>query len=344
MVKVLNFASSTDCDVTVAGTGGMIMGKTFDIIALGELLVDFTYAGTSENGMTLFEQNPGGAPANMLTAASHMKRKTGFIGKVGTDMHGVFLKQTLDREGINTDGLVMDDQVFTTLAFVGIGAGGEREFSFARKPGADTLLRPEELNRDLLRDCRIFHVGSLSLTNEPARSATIEALRLASDAGAMISYDPNYRASLWCDHETAKKEISSLIPYTDIMKVSDEESYLITGEPDYKKAAKQILEQGPKVLAITLGSDGVYTATREGGCHVPAFPVQAIDTTGAGDCFWGGFLSGYLGSGKTPDELQTTDLAQFARFGNGAAALCVQKRGGIPSIPFAQAVRKLIGI
>lgn len=320
------------------------MDKTFDIVALGELLIDFTYAGTSENGMALFEQNPGGAPANMLTAASHMKMKTGFIGKVGADMHGEFLKQTLVQEGISTAGLIVDDKVFTTLAFVGIGAEGERIFSFARKPGADTMLRPDELNQTLLTDCRIFHIGSLSLTDEPAKDATYEALRIARQAGAAISYDPNYRASLWRDPATAKDEISRLLPYADFLKVSDEESLLITGEADYKKAVPLLLAQGPAVVAVTLGAEGVYVASRHGSTQVSAFPVRAIDTTGAGDCFWGGFLSSYLCSKKAPDQLQIKDLTQFARFGNGAAALCVQQRGGIPSIPFPQAVRELIGM
>lgn len=318
------------------------MEKQFDIIALGELLVDFTYAGTSENGMVLFEQNPGGAPANMLTSASHMGAKTGFVGKVGTDMHGLFLKQTLEREKIDTTGLIMDDAAFTTLAFVGIGADGERAFSFARKPGADTLLKVEEIKRSLLENCRVFHVGSLSLTNEPVRSTTMEAVHISKNAGAVISYDPNYRASLWPDEARAKKEMCSLIPYADIMKVSDEESKLITGETDYKEAAAVILEQGPKIVAVTLGAEGVYITDGKSGRCVSGFPVRAIDTTGAGDCFWGGFLSRYLTSGKAPGELQIEELAQFARFGNGAAALCVQHRGGIPSIPFKEAVEKTI--
>lgn len=172
------------------------MEKEVDIVALGELLIDFTEAGYGASGMKLFEQNPGGAPANLLTVVSHMGFKTSFIGKVGNDMHGLFLKRTLEQEGIGTDSLIVDDSVFTTLAFVEIDKNGERNFSFARKPGADTQLKAEELNQELLKNCKIFHFGSLSLTDDPAKKATQEAVRIAGDAGAVISYDPNYRASL----------------------------------------------------------------------------------------------------------------------------------------------------
>lgn len=171
------------------------MAREVDIAALGELLIDFTEAGYSKDGMKLFEQNPGGAPANLLTVASHMGYKTAFIGKVGTDMHGAFLKKTLQKEGIDTTALIEDEHYFTTLAFVEIDENGERNFSFARKPGADTQLRKEELDKELLRNCKIFHFGSLSLTDEPARSATLEAVKTAKETGALISYDPNYRAS-----------------------------------------------------------------------------------------------------------------------------------------------------
>ena len=169
------------------------MEEKVDIVALGELLIDFTEAGHSQGGRKLFEQNPGGAPANLLTVASHFGYRTSFIGKVGNDMHGKFLKKTLQTEGINTDAIVEDPDYFTTLAFVEIGENGERNFSFARKPGADTQLKKEELDQTLISGCRIFHFGSLSLTDEPAESTTIEAVKMAKAAGALISYDPNYR-------------------------------------------------------------------------------------------------------------------------------------------------------
>ena len=313
------------------------MEKEVDIVALGELLIDFTEAGYGASGMKLFEQNPGGAPANLLTVVSHMGFKTSFIGKVGNDMHGLFLKRTLEQEGIGTDSLIVDDSVFTTLAFVEIDKNGERNFSFARKPGADTQLKAEELNQELLKNCKIFHFGSLSLTDDPAKKATQEAVRIAGDAGAVISYDPNYRASLWPDPAAAVAAMKSMIPMVDVMKVSDEESLLLTGESDYESAADVLLSMGPQLVAITLGADGVLIATKEDKKVVSGYQVDTVDTTGAGDSFWGGFLSGFLTLNKNLDE-----ICACAQQGNAVAALCVQKRGGIPAIPAKEEVEKLL--
>ena len=296
------------------------MKKEIAIAALGELLIDFTEAGISKNGRKLFEQNPGGAPANLLTVASHMGYRTAFIGKIGTDMHGAFLKKTLQQEGIATGAVVEDEHYFTTLAFVEIDEKGERNFSFARKPGADTQLQTEELDVKLLSDCRIFHFGSLSLTQEPSRGTTLEAIRIAKDAGALISYDPNYRASLW----------------------PDEESLLLTGAADYEEAADQLLSNGLKLVAITLGSKGALVATSTYREIVKAFPVNAVDTTGAGDSFWGGFLSCYLSYDKKMEDLGVEELRRCALTGNATAGLCVQKRGGIPSIPTRKEIEEFI--
>ena len=309
------------------------MKKKMDIVALGELLIDFTEAGISADGMKLFEQNPGGAPANLLTAASHMGCRTAFIGKVGTDMHGAFLKKTLEKEGIDTRALVEDPETFTTLAFVEIHENGERQFSFARKPGADTQLRKEELDGQLLSDCRIFHFGSLSLTDEPSRSATLEAARLAREAGALISYDPNYRPPLWRSQEEAAEAMKSVVPLVDVMKVSDEESLLLTGASDYAQAAARLMAAGPQLIALTLGGDGVLLATKERQEVVPAFRTEAVDTTGAGDSFWGGFLSRLLSYQKEVAQMSWEELHDCAVTGNAVASLCVRKRGGIPAIP-----------
>lgn len=318
------------------------MKKEIAIAALGELLIDFTEAGISKNGRKLFEQNPGGAPANLLTVASHMGYRTAFIGKIGTDMHGAFLKKTLQQEGIATGAVVEDEHYFTTLAFVEIDEKGERNFSFARKPGADTQLQTEELDVKLLSDCRIFHFGSLSLTQEPSRGTTLEAIRIAKDAGALISYDPNYRASLWPDEETAVAQMKSVIPLADVMKVSDEESLLLTGAADYEEAADQLLSNGLKLVAITLGSKGALVATSTYREIVKAFPVNAVDTTGAGDSFWGGFLSCYLSYDKKMEDLGVEELRRCALTGNATAGLCVQKRGGIPSIPTRKEIEEFI--
>lgn len=320
------------------------MEKEVDIVALGELLIDFTEAGKSSSGKKLFEQNPGGAPANLLTVAAHMGYQTEFIGKVGADMHGDFLKKTLEEEGIGTRYLIQDESYFTTLAFVEIAENGERHFSFSRKPGADTQLRAEELNQQLLENCKIFHFGALSLTNEPSRTATIEAVKGAKAAGVLISYDPNYRESLWFDKQTAVSQMKSMIPYADIMKVSDEELVLLTGVEDYNKAVTQLLELGPKLVAVTLGSDGVLLAREYKREKVEGFKVNAIDTTGAGDSFWGGFLSEYLKQEKSLKEFTWEEIKNCAVYGNATAALCVQRRGGIPAIPKKKEVEQFINM
>lgn len=318
------------------------MEREIDIVALGELLIDFTEAGQSESGMKLFEQNPGGAPANLLTVASHMGYKTAFIGKVGRDMHGVFLKRALQEEGICTDYIIEDDNFFTTLAFVAIDEKGERQFSFARKPGADTQLKTCELDTELLKRCKIFHFGSLSLTNEPSRGTTLEAIHIAKETGALISYDPNYRESIWADSVQAIDMMKSAIKYVDVMKVSDDECLLLTGEDDYQKAAEKLLDMGPKLIAVTLGGEGVFIMTKAGRGQVQAFHTQVIDTTGAGDSFWGGFLSQFLKYQKKPEDMEWSELFKCAQYGNATASLCVRKRGGIPSIPSKEDVEKLL--
>lgn len=320
------------------------MEKEVDLVALGELLIDFTEAGKSRDGKKLFEQNPGGAPANLLTVAAHMGYQTEFIGKVGTDMHGDFLKKTLEKEGIGTQYLIQDERYFTTLAFVEIAENGERQFSFSRKPGADTQLCVKELNQEFLENCKIFHFGSLSLTDEPSRTATIEAVKIAKAAGALISYDPNYRASLWPNQKTAVEQMKSMILYSDVMKVSDEELVLLTGSDDYAKAVTQLLGFGPKLIAVTLGSEGVLLAEKQKQEHIPGFKVKAVDTTGAGDSFWGGFLSEYLKQKKTLEQLTWEEIRTCAVYGNATAALCVQQRGGIPAIPRKEEVEQFVNI
>lgn len=314
------------------------MEKNFDIVALGELLIDFTQAGLSNSGMKLFEQNPGGAPANLLTAAGHLGSKTAFIGKVGADMHGAFLKQTLNREGIDVSGVCEDKNYFTTLAFVEIGENGERRFSFARNPGADTMLDVCDLDENILSSCKIFHFGSLSLTAEPSKSATLAAIKTAKNSGALISYDPNYRASLWADEETAVCAMKEAVKFADIMKVSDEESLLLTGKPNCEEAADELLNMGVKLLAVTLGGDGVLIADKTRKETVKAFKVSPVDTTGAGDSFWGGFLNTMLSFDKSLENLSWENIKKSAVVGNSVAGLCVQNRGGIPSIPTKDAV------
>ncbi|MEE1315179.1 MAG: PfkB family carbohydrate kinase [Faecalimonas sp.] len=312
----------------------------FDVASLGEILIDFTPCGKSQAGQRIFEQNPGGAPANVLACLSKCGKKTAFIGKVGKDMHGAFLKETLEQNNISTEGLVEDEHVFTTLAFVALSDCGERSFSFARKPGADTCLEETELNREVIQNSRVFHIGSLSLTAEPSRSTTMTALEIAKDAGCIISYDPNYRAALWDSKEDAINGMRSVISYVDVMKISDEETALLTDIAEPQAAAEKLVAMGVPLVAVTLGADGALVCTKEGSRVIPGFQANMVDTTGAGDSFWGGFLNQLLELGKKPDEVSLAEAAEFARFGNAVASLCVEKRGAIPAMPSMESIRE----
>lgn len=315
--------------------------KKYDIVALGELLVDFTDAGRSVSGQRLFEQNPGGAPANMLSAAAKLGLSTAFIGKVGADMQGRFLKDTLDAAGIDTRGLIMADDVFTTLAFVAL-TDGEREFSFARKPGADTCLRQDEVDNSLLEETTVFHVGSLSLTDQPARDATMAALSYAKTNGALVSYDPNYRASLWPTPDEAAFQMRTVLPFVDVIKLSDEETELLTGIAAPEQAARKLVEDGVRCVAVTLGKMGALICVGGDCLLVDGYDLPATDSTGAGDAFFGGFLYQLLTDGRSLDDLTVDDAARYARFGNATATVCVTRRGGIPAMPTLAEVAELM--
>ena len=315
----------------------------YDITTFGEILIDFTWQGVSDTGQTLFAQNPGGAPANVAVAAEKLGAHTAFIGKAGKDMHGEFLKSVLEKEKVDTKGMLLDENYFTTLAFVSVAENGERSFSFARKPGADTKIEKEEINVDILDKTTLFHVGSLSLTEQPARNTTHYAIRRAKEKGSIISYDPNYRASLWKDKKTAKEQMRSLIPYVDLMKISDEETELLTGKEKPEEAAKLLFEKGVKIVVVTLGSKGAYLYCKEGGLQIPGFVSKVADTNGAGDSFWGGFLYRISKSGKKPEEFTLNELKEYVRFGNAVASLCVEKKGAIPAMPTLMEVRERMG-
>lgn len=318
----------------LADTNDSVCRSIYDVTTFGEILIDFTSQGVNEDGQMLYARNPGGAPANVAVAAGKLGAHTAFLGKAGKDAHGEFLREVLKKEQVDTSGLILDKEYFTTLAFVDVKENGERTFSFARKPGADTEIRKEEIDIDVLDRTNIFHVGSLSLTAQPARDTTLYAVKRARNKGSLISYDPNYRASLWPDEETAKRQMRSLIPYVDLMKISDEETELLTGEKDAEKAAEALYCQGVKVVAVTMGGDGAYIYCRDGGSLVPGFQAERIgDTNGAGDSFWGGFLYKISTSEKRLQELAKEELVEYARFGNAVASLCVEKKGAIPAMP-----------
>lgn len=312
----------------------------YDVAALGELLIDFTDAGFSANGMRLFEQNPGGAPANVLTALSRLGMKTAFIGKVGDDLNGRFLEGILKKEKIDTSSLVIDKNYFTTLAFVSLSEGGERNFSFARKPGADIMLNRDEVRYDVIRNSKIFHIGSLSLTDEPSRTATLCALEAAKESGCIVSYDPNYRAPLWRSEQQAREGIRSVLPYVDVMKLSEEEAGFATPENDPQAAGRFLIEHGVKAAFITLGKNGAYAFNREGCAYQPPVAGHAVDTNGAGDCFCSGVLFCIRRENRKVEEISLASLSGFARFGNAAASLCIEKRGAIPSMPTLEEVER----
>lgn len=297
-----------------------------ELVCLGELLIDFTPAGTSAGGMALYERNPGGAPANVAVAATRLGLSAAFIGKVGADLHGRFLKGILEKEGVDCRGLIPDPDSPTTLAFVELLPGGERDFAFHRKGCGDTRLRSEELPEDLIREAKILHIGTLSLTDEPACSATLRAVELAREAGAAVSCDVNYRAPLWEAEGEFRAACAELLPRVDWLKVSEEEAALLTGERDPAAAAEALRKRYPlKHLAVTLGEKGAILD----GTLLPAFPAKAVDSTGAGDSFWGAYLFALL-----------RDLPEPGRFACAAAACCVGKRGAIPAMPDLAAVRE----
>lgn len=307
------------------------MEKTFDIVALGEFLIDFTYTGQTETGQKLFAQNPGGAPANVLVCGNRLGSKNAFIGKVGNDMHGKYLKDIIDNEGIDTSGLILDDKYFTTLAFVDLNEHGERSFSFARKPGADTQLQSREVDLDVIGACKIFHVGSLSLTHTPSNEATFFSIKKAKEAGAIISYDPNYRASLWDSEEIAKSEMTKIIP--DIMKISDEETALLTPFVEPDRAALELLDRGSKIVIVTLGGDGALLAMNGETRIIPGFKCNVVDTTGAGDSFWGAILHQVAVSGAALDDISMDTMAQYVHYANAVASICIERAGAIPGMP-----------
>lgn len=308
----------------------------YDVSALGELLIDFTPAGESGQHNPLFEQNPGGAPANVLVALARLGKKGAFLGMVGNDQFGSFLRNTLQQENIETRGLKVSATVNTTLAFVHLDPTGDRSFSFYRNPGADLMLGPEEVDWEIIKDSKIFHCGSVSLTGEPARSATLAAVKFARDHGVLVAYDPNYRPLLWDSEAKARITINEVLPYTDLLKVSAEEMQLLTGTGDLLEGANRLFEQGPKLIFITLGAEGCFFYGAVGSIHVPAYPVRVVDTTGAGDAFWGAVLSHV--SSKTKAELfqmSRDEIETIIRFSCAAGALTTTKKGAIPGIPTA---------
>ncbi len=314
----------------------------YDVVAMGELLVDFTQNGSSENGNPIFEANPGGAPCNVLAMLSRLGYSTAFIGKVGEDYFGRMLGKTIRETGISDEGILYDQNVNTTLALVHTLPGGDRDFSFYRKPGADIMLADEEVNRKLINECRVFHFGSLSLTNEPAATATKAAVTYAKNAGKLISFDPNLREPLWEREEQAKEAIWYGIGECDVLKIADNEIKWLTGKEDYDEGVKMIRERSEvRLVNVTLGNEGSLAYYRDRKVYGrPFLSDRTIDTTGAGDTFCACVIGFLLDHGL--DGLAETDLEEMLSFANAAASIVTTRKGAIRSMPDREEVGDLL--
>ena len=313
-----------------------------DVVALGELLIDFAPRGADESGYPILAAQPSGAPANFLAALAKCGRSGALIGKVGGDMFGRLLVGTLKAAGIDARGVIIDPDVFTTLAFVSLDEQGNRDFSFARKPGADTCLRPDELDEGLIASARVFHFGTLSLTNEPAAEATRRALDIAKAHGLLVSLDPNLRKPLWPGEDAARAAMEWSLRQADVVKLSDEEIDFLWGLSPEDGARKLLNEYGVSLVYATLGPKGCHAATAAQAVTVGApAGIRAVDTTGAGDIFGGSAMSRLLGYEKAPSELTAHELEAIVRFACAAASLSTQKPGGIGSVPDAAEAEKL---
>ncbi|MDD6058739.1 MAG: carbohydrate kinase [Clostridiales bacterium] len=304
-----------------------------DVVALGELLIDFAAKSTDDKGYPTMAANPGGAPGNFLAALNAYGRKTAFLGKVGNDAFGNLLLRTLNEAGIEIKGIVVDDSVFTTLAFVTFDESGDRSFSFARKPGADTQLRWEEIDKSLIDNARVFHFGTLSLTNEPVRTATQKTVAYVKEQGKLVSCDPNLRLPLWPDPDAAKEQMLWSLNQADVVKISDNEVDFLWGCTPEEGADKLLKEFGVALAMVTLGSDGCLLKTKDASFRAACPKVHTIDTTGAGDIFGGSAVYRLLELEKPIYALTEADLAYIGRFAVIAASLSTERSGGIPSIP-----------
>ena len=303
-----------------------------DITTIGEILIDLTQSGKTEQGIPKFDANPGGAPANLAVAAARLGARTAFIGRVGNDSFGDYLKRCLAENGVDVRGMSVDEKARTTLAVVALDERGERTFSFYRDPSADVNLSMEHVPMELLGGTKVLHFGSVSLTAEPARTATLEAAKTAKASGAYVSYDPNYRASLWPDEETAVRNMTEPLSMVDILKVSDEELPLLTGCTDPEKGSARLTDQGVRLVLVTLGAEGAFYRFDGHTGHVPGVPCQVGDTNGSGDTFFGAALS-QLVKLDSLDQLTVPELERILAFANKAASITTSRHGAIPAMP-----------
>lgn len=304
-----------------------------DLVSMGEALIDFL---TDRPGVTLtqaraFTWAPGGAPANVAVAAARLGLKTAFLGKVGRDPFGVYLRDCLESNGVDVSQLQFSRRARTALAFVALPTPDKPQFTFFRHPSADMLLRPDELNLEMLRSTQAFHFGSITLISDPSRSATLEAAKAAREGGALISFDPNYRPALW-PPEVARKCILSALSLCDLLKLNEEEVAMLTGTTDLVAGARELLAKGPKVCLVTMGAEGSLFVTPRSDGHVPAPTVRTVDATGCGDAFTAAAIRGVLETGEV-GSLGPLDLEEILRYANAVGALTATKKGGIPALP-----------
>lgn len=317
--------------------------KDIDVLALGELLIDFTSNGLSEQGNGLFEANPGGAPCNVLAILNKLGKKTAFVGKVGNDGFGRMLKKTLEDLAINTEGLLLDDVYHTTLALVHTDENGDRDFSFYRDPGADVMLTADEVDPELLKRAKIFHYGTLSMTHDGVRAATQKAIEIAKADGQLLSFDPNYREPLWKTADMAKEQISYGLSQCDILKISEEELELMTGTADIDEGVKILWGKHPniKLFNVTAGGVGSYSFYKDMKAFQPGFKLGGtIETTGAGDTFGGAVLDYVLE--HDIDALTEDNLNEMLRFANAAAYLVTTRKGALRSMPEKEQIDEIL--
>lgn len=315
-----------------------------DIVCLGELLVDMFPAelGRRLVEVSAFRPKPGGAPANVAVAAARLGAQAAFIGKVGNEAFGHHLTDVLRQERVDVRGLRFDEEARTGMAFIAMPDENTAEFVFYRNPGADMRLRPDELDRKLLQETRAFHFGSLSLGVEPSRSATMEAVKIARRAGALISFDVNYRPTLWTSPEEAYDRVMAVVPYVNLLKVNEVELALLGGSENMDVATRRLLESGPELCVVTLGPDGSYFRIGEGGEHIPAFKVETVDATGCGDAFIAGLLCRLVADVNWRDQLSVARMREILRYANAVGAMTALTQGVIPALPTADQVDEFL--
>lgn len=325
-----------------SGGGIEVIMKKFDVVTLGELLIDFTDNGKSAQGNTMFEANPGGAPCNVLAMLNRFGHPTAFIGKVGKDIFGLKLKSFLEEVGIDTSNLIVDEDARTTLAFVQTFEDGDRDFSFYRNPGADMLLTADEVNEELVKSAKLFHFGTLSMTHEGVREATKKAIRLAKEAGAVVSFDPNLRPPLWKSLDDAKEQVAYGLTQCDVLKISDNEIQWFTGEEDFDKGIEKLRQEYDiPLILLSMGRDGSRAYYKDLRVEFPSFiQKETIETTGAGDTFGGCCLHYVLEYGL--DGLNEERLKEMLTFANAAASIITTRKGALRVMPQVEEVKRFI--